>query len=158
GRMLETTTFSLESGRLHYFLRGKVRVYAAVDSHIMVAGPLHGILVAGFDGGADGRWVTHDLAAYAGPRLHIEFCPDGDSPLDILMVVESETKPTWSPIHFALPQSWSGSVNEMASNLQARFAEAARLLGDDNLPGHPELAPLADWLVQHRRLLGVDDA
>lgn len=41
GRMLRTPTVTLGSGRLHYLIRGRVRVYAAVDSHLMVDGPLH---------------------------------------------------------------------------------------------------------------------
>ncbi|MEM7392798.1 MAG: DUF1549 domain-containing protein, partial [Verrucomicrobiota bacterium] len=41
GRMIRTPTFTLESGRLHYLIKGKAQVYAAVDSHIMITGPLH---------------------------------------------------------------------------------------------------------------------
>ena len=41
GQMLRTPTVTLKSGRLHYLIRGKMRVFASVDSHLMAEGPLH---------------------------------------------------------------------------------------------------------------------
>ncbi len=148
GRMLRTPTVELASGRLHYLIRGKTRVYAGVDSHIMVAGPLHGVLVAAFDGGREPTWVSHDLSAYAGHRAHLEFAPDGDGDLDVLMVVESTEKPTlqptfpWSPV---IPPTSFEAVGEA---FHADCIEAARRLGDGTLGEAPRLAALANWLVQ----------
>jgi hypothetical protein len=94
GRMVRTPAFELTSGKLHYLLRGHATVYAGVSQHIMVTGPLHGRLVQKPNvEGDQPRWVTHDLSPYAGLRTHIEFGPVGDSPLEILMVVEAERQP-----------------------------------------------------------------
>ncbi len=93
--MVKSETFTLESGRLHYLVRGQVKVYAAVDSHIMIAGPLHGHLVRRFDQQeADlPQWVSHDLSEYAGHRVHLEFGAVDDADFELLAVVESESQP-----------------------------------------------------------------
>ncbi len=94
GRMVRTPAIELKSGRLHYLIRGHANVYAGVSQHIMVTGPLHGRLFQKpkVDGDQP-RWVSHDLSRYAGLRTHIEFAPEGGSPLEILMVVESDQPP-----------------------------------------------------------------
>ena len=98
GQALLTPTFTLGSGKLHYLIKGKTRVYAAVASHLMIAGPLHGQLVqvVGSTNSAP-VWVTHDLSRYSGLRTHLEFGPEGESELEVLMVVEANEKPTWLP-------------------------------------------------------------
>ncbi|MFM7103100.1 MAG: DUF1549 domain-containing protein, partial [Verrucomicrobiota bacterium] len=159
GRMLRTPTFTLESGRLHYLIRGRTRVYAAVDSHLMVEGPLHGRLVQAFDAGPAGvaRWVTHDLTDYRGHRVHVEFGPEGESELEVLRVVEAEAVPAWAP----RPVFWAGPVafrsfEEMALAIQGRLAGAAGVLAqaaDGAVPG--EWAGAADWLVRQAGLLGA---
>ena len=77
GQMIRTRTITLESGQLHYLIKGSAQVYAAVDSHIMIAGPLHGKLVRKFETGTSPapQWVIHDLRDYVGHRLHVEFGP-----------------------------------------------------------------------------------
>ncbi len=155
GRMIRTPTVQLDSGRLHYLLRGRSRVYAAVDSHIMVAGPLHGGLLATVDGGPEPSWVTHDLSAYAGHRAHLEFVPDGDAELEILLVVEAPEKPTYRPVAPWFPSAapLPGSLRELASALEADLVDATRRLAMDQLVDAPRLATLADWLVRHRSFL-----
>jgi hypothetical protein len=94
GKMVRTPNFELKSGKLHYLIRGEANVYAGVSQHIMVTGPLHGALIQKPKvEGDQPRWVSHDLSRYAGLRAHIEFGPQGDSPLEILMVVESDRQP-----------------------------------------------------------------
>ncbi|MBL9083829.1 MAG: PSD1 domain-containing protein, partial [Planctomycetales bacterium] len=76
GRTLKTPTFTLTTGKLRYLVRGSGHVYACVASHRLNNGPLHGQLIKRFDG--DGRtptFVEHDLSAYVGQRLHLEFSP-----------------------------------------------------------------------------------
>jgi hypothetical protein len=94
GKMLRTPAFELKTGKLHYLIRGHAFVYAGVSQHIMVTGPLHGRLIQKpkIDGD-EPRWVTHNLTPYAGLRTHIEFGAEGTSPLEVLMVVESEQAP-----------------------------------------------------------------
>ena len=149
GRMIRTPRVPLESGRIHYLLRGKARVYAAVDAHIMLGGPLHGRLVAHFNAGPSPRWVSHDLTPYAGHRAHFEFGPDGDAPLDVLLVVES----TETPAFKALP-AWKSAGNPtslaaMAAKFQSDLESTLNHLASGRLTGSPELAPLAAWMVSH---------
>jgi hypothetical protein len=153
GRMLRTPTVELASGRLHYLIRGKTRVYAGVDSHIMVAGPLHGGLVASFDGGPEPTWVTHDLTAYAGHRAHLEFAPDGDGELDVLLVVESPEKPAGLPSTAWAPPPSANSTGALLESLLADLTRALERLGTDTLKEEPRLASLANWLVRNASLL-----
>ncbi len=150
GQMIRTPTVTLESGKLHYLLRGKAKVYASVDSHLMNEGPLHAILLKAFDTGREVRWVTHDLSAYAGHRAHIEFGPDGPGELEILMAVESPETPSWMPALHYQP-SKSASRDALAMEFQKAVEMAAGQLSNGRVS--PENALLADWLVQNPRLL-----
>ncbi|MBA4016800.1 MAG: hypothetical protein C0483_06410 [Pirellula sp.] len=76
GRTLKTPTFTLNTGKLRYLIRGSGHIFASVASHRMINGPLHGSLVRDFPTDGDGyRWVEHDLSAYVGQRMHVEFSP-----------------------------------------------------------------------------------
>ncbi len=147
GQMLRTPTVTLGVGKLHYLLKGRTRVYAAVDSHLMIEGPLHGRLVETFDGGtsATPRWVTHDLSAYGGHRAHVEFGPEGAGELEVLMVVESGGQPKWQPATAAL------SLNNPAE-FQRTVAAANKQLGRAAIADRPQAA-LANWMVQNPRLV-----
>jgi uncharacterized protein DUF1553/uncharacterized protein DUF1549/cytochrome c len=158
GQMLCTPTFTLGCGKLHYLLRGKVRVYAAVDSHIMIAGPLHGNLVQVFDGTkSDGpAWFTQDLSAYSGHRAHLEFGPDGDQDLEVLLAVESNETPTWLPVRaYACSAAEAGSPRRWARAFQHDLTTACLRLGRDSIAGANDAltqAILANWLVQNLAL------
>ena len=41
GRTLRTPTFLVNAGKIFYLVRGIGRVFASVDGHVMIAGPLH---------------------------------------------------------------------------------------------------------------------
>ena len=155
GKTLLTPKFTLGVGRLHYLIRGKAQVYAGVDSHLMLTGPLHGVLVSNFDTGAEARWVTHDLSPYSGHRLHLEFAPQGDAELDVLMVVESPTPPAWLPMMPWQPKADAASLRAVAESLQADAAAAIEALASGM---ESRLAPLADWLVQNTALIGATAA
>ena len=92
---LRTPEFTLDSGRLWYLVRGAGRSYAAVNSHLVIAGPLHGALLTEWPEGPSRawRWVRHDLPAYKGHRLHVEFSPSGTGESAIAMVVDSDAEP-----------------------------------------------------------------
>ena len=77
GRTLRTRTIDLSEGSVHVLLRGKGMLYAAVGSHTLVQGPLHGALVRKVDGKTnEWRWEHLDLRAYPGHRCHLEFTAD----------------------------------------------------------------------------------
>ena len=156
GQMLRTPTFTLQSGKLRYLMRGKTRVYAAVDSHIMVTGPLHGRLIQSFNTGdsIQPQWVTHDLSLYSGHRTHIEFGPDGPSELEVLMVVESSETPTWKPV-----QPWHAPADvqtpaAFAVAFQKSLNQACLWLANPQPSGVTGSIPqLANWVVQNPGLL-----
>ncbi len=105
GQTLRTPELTLKSGRIWYLARGAGRAYAAVNSHLLIAGPLHGALLTEWtDGNKGWRWVRHDLTAYQGHRMHFEFSPSGPGELAIAKVVESDQQPALdSPLqHYLL--------------------------------------------------------
>ncbi len=158
GRTLRTPSVLLGSGNLHYLIRGRARVYAAVDSHIMIAGPLHGALMATFDTGSRIAWVTHKLDAYAGHRAHVEFAPEANGPLEVFQVVESDSVP---PLPDSLSWRPDSPVDSPAALAQAFTRDCARALGalaSDSLNREPRLATVADWLFRHPELLDIDPA
>ncbi|MBL9139996.1 MAG: PSD1 domain-containing protein [Verrucomicrobiales bacterium] len=152
GRILHTPTLTLTSGRLHYLIRGKARVYAAVDSHLMLAGPLHGVLVTTFDGGPEPSWVTHHLEAYTGHRAHLEFSPEGDGDLEVLQVVEAAEPPRTTAVDLWFPRNPPSSWLELVEAFAADSAEAVRRLQKNDLASDPRLAALADGLLRNRSL------
>ncbi len=158
GKTLLTPKFTLGTGRLHYLLRGKVQVYAGVDSHIMIAGGLHERLVTKFDTGDRVRWMTHDLSTYAGDRLHLEFSPQDSTGLDVLMVVEAPQTPAWLPVESWRPKENTASLRDVAEALQEDCSAAVGMLATGKTGMDSRLAPLADWLVQNSTLLGVSTA
>jgi cytochrome c553 len=95
GRALKTPTWTLRSGQVHYLIEGAGHVYAAVDSHAMINGPLHGELAKDTGGNSDlpMRWITHDLSRYAGHRVHLEFSPKEGEDFRVLKVVEGPLRP-----------------------------------------------------------------
>jgi len=158
GRMLRTPTVTLQSGRLHYLLRGRVKVFASVDSHLMVEGPLHGALNQTFDTGdsLEPQWVSQGLEAYSGHRAHLEFGPDGDRELEILQVVESETVPTWQPVALMAGARRDTLAKDLVDALQKRALEACDWL-EGRSTNTPPTAVLrwADWWLQHPELSGL---
>ncbi len=145
GQTLSTPTVTLGAGKLHYLMRGKARVYAAVDSHIMLEGPLHGRLVQKFDSGpgAGPRWLTHDLTDYSGHRTHLEFGPDGDAELEVLMVVESATTPGWLPAGAA-----GGSTSVSSADLPGEIQRALIDANEALARGTVKSPALTDWLLR----------
>ncbi|HET6884103.1 MAG TPA: PSD1 and planctomycete cytochrome C domain-containing protein [Pirellulales bacterium] len=162
GRMLRTPTFTLVGGKIYYLASGSGYAYAVVHSHRLNNGPLHGALVREWQSGDDFQWIEHDLSAYRGQRVHIEFSPrqpgevkDEASPvLAIAKVVESERSPAVaSLVVAALPFSDSelASWQALAAAYQQRLTHAAEQLAADAL-SVPADAALADWLLRHMDL------
>lgn len=89
GRTLHTPTFEVRHGNVAARVRGRGHVFACVDSHRLVAGPLHGQVVRPIEDGA--RWVELDLSRYVGHRVHLEFTPAVDSELAVAIVTDGAT-------------------------------------------------------------------
>jgi hypothetical protein len=115
GRTLRTPSFVLENGMVACRTRGSGYVVACVDSHRLIAGPLHGETIKPIKAGED--WVELDLRRYQGHRIHLEFTPDVGSQLEITLVTDGasrEARDQWIQQELA---------NE---NLLKQFAESAK--------------------------------
>lgn len=86
GRTLRSPTFELGHGKVSCLVDGVGHIVACVDSHRLVAGPLHKQTIKEIKQGQ--RWVTMDLTRYVGHRLHLEFVPSPDTKLSVRMVTQ----------------------------------------------------------------------
>ena len=86
GRTLRSPTFELKHGNVSCLVDGAGHIVACVDSHRLVAGPLHKQTIVPVK--ANQRWVTLNLARYVGHRLHLEFVPAANQQLSIRMVTQ----------------------------------------------------------------------
>lgn len=86
GRTLRTPTFTLTSGRLACRVEGSGHVFACIDSHRMINGPLHGETIKKISAGD--KWVEMNLSRYVGHRLHLEFIPAKESTLKVMLVTQ----------------------------------------------------------------------
>jgi hypothetical protein len=148
GKTIRTPTFTIDKGPVHYLVKGRGHAYAAVNSHSTLAGPLHGQLVVDFNQG-DGaeRWVTHDLSAYAGQKVHIEFTPAKDSDLEIGLVGQG-VRPEILPHGSFMPFSGSSRVKTTVENCAKEYVST--------LLEYPEVIPLILW--NHRDLVPDDES
>ena len=89
GKILPTRKFPLTTGKVSYLVRGTFRAFASVDSHRLIAGPLHGETLME-NGGADQeyRWVTQSLDRYRGKTIHIELSPVQDKSFSVVQIIE----------------------------------------------------------------------
>ena len=170
GRMVRTPEFTLTKGTVWTLVRGSVRSYAAVNSHLIVVGPLHGALLREFkhDKPNEWHWVGHSLEGYRGHRLHLELSPADDAECSIAMVVQQDSQPTmptvtWSWLNeFVKPdmplearaksyrEAISGAVTNVA--LDGLFSPPTETQRQTNTGW----AELGNWFVQHRDLFAKD--
>ena len=141
GRTFRTPKVTLQSGKVWYLTRGSGEIYAAVDSHLLILGPLHGRLVTRFS--ADDthwRWVEQDLSEYQGQRVEFEFSPAGSAPLAVAKIVESDHPPSDALagqfnllVLDACSAEGVGSVESLALAYQNLFSAIADDLGGDKV-------------------------
>ena len=86
GRMLRSPTFELNHENVSCLVDGTGHIVACVDSHRLVAGPLHRQTIVSVKKGQ--RWVTLNLARYIGHRLHLEFVPAANQQMSVRMVTQ----------------------------------------------------------------------
>ena len=86
GRTLRTPTFELKHETVSCLVRGAGHVVACVDSHRLVAGPLHKQTIKPIK--TAGGWVDLPLKRYIGHRLHLEFVPAANEQLSVRMVTQ----------------------------------------------------------------------
>jgi mono/diheme cytochrome c family protein len=164
GRTLFTPTFKVTTGKVFYLVKGTGLAYASVDSHTMIAGPLHAHLVQPIPARPGFHWVGHDLTRYKGLDAHLEFTATSSSDFAVALVVQSERPParidrpnTLLMILFGSAEARSPSG--LARGYQRVLVDVASRMGDDRIMGGEDAAAyagLASWLIQRPDLLGAD--
>jgi hypothetical protein len=161
GRTLYTPTFPLTTGKVFYLVKGSGFIYAAVGSHIMIAGPLHSQLVRTVNTGEHFAWIAHDLSAYQGQRAHLEFTPTGSAPFAVARVVQGKEPPALGPAHGSLCSCFAdaGSLDALARSYQQLLLDTLHALAADRLLDSSDAADrarLANWMIAHAALFGCD--
>ncbi|QDU37885.1 Planctomycete cytochrome C [Maioricimonas rarisocia] len=162
GKTLRTPSFEVDSGRIFALVRGRCRTYVAVDSHILINGPLHGSLISEHDTKGEWAWVEHDVRRYASHRAHLEIYPIDDADLSIVAVVQSEQPPTLpGDLPSVDPLDDAGPLQAPQAAQQLRWAfEAALNQLLDVAPSRPAPAArsyeLANWMIRHPQLFSLD--
>ena len=164
GRTIRTPTFVPKSGIVWYLAAGAGHAFASVNSHRLLHGPLHGQTVLSWDADAKNptrrRWIRHDLSAFAGHRVHIEFSTRGDKPLQLFLVAEGQQSPG-DPFASDGVAAWAtGLAPEKTRTLEATASASARVLEaavDWSIRPTTEQASsqatVLDWIVHHLPLL-----
>ncbi len=147
GKTLTTPTFEVTHPQVKYLVQGAGRAVVIVDSHRLLQGPLHGQTLKEWNDDQQDwpRWVSHDLSAYIGHRVHVEFSPKPDNDLRVVMVACGE--PPREPLanandmaaQFAAPK-----LNEVASKIDE--ALIAAVSSDQQPIGKGRLVR---WMSQH---------
>ncbi|MCX7699612.1 MAG: DUF1549 and DUF1553 domain-containing protein [Gemmataceae bacterium] len=158
GYLLRSIKFRTSQKRVWVWVRGQGRIYAAVDSHKLIEGPLHSRLVRDFDTAGRWQWVPMDLDVYQGHRLHLEVWPTNEQDFAVGEFRESEHEPPPPrPWGEALRhQGTPASAEALATAYQAWLIRVLDALaqGDDRSPW---VVPLADLLCRQPELFGVSD-
>ena len=105
GRTLRSPTFTLRDGKVDCQILGQGHVVACVDSHRLLAGPLHGETVRAIPKGDGFQWVTLNLSRYVGHRLHLEFTPDVDTLMEVQIVIQGA-----SPEQLKAIEAWQAKI------------------------------------------------
>lgn len=138
GRTLRTPTFELKHDTVSCLVKGAGHVVACVDSHRLVAGPLHRQTIKPIKKGE--RWVGLSLERYLGHRLHLEFVPAENAQLSVRMVTQGLDANGLADIDRRL------AANDKQYEDYAKAAEAILSTGDqsDNV-GEVEETIFADF-------------
>ena len=130
GRTLRTPTFEVKHGSVSCLVEGAGHVVACVDSHRLVAGPLHKQTIKPIK--ANQRWVTLNLARYKGHRIHLEFTPSEKAQLSVRMVTQGLDTAGLAELDRRLADSdkvhirYAQAAEDLLSG--ASFSEATKIL------------------------------
>lgn len=122
GRTLRTPTFLLTDGQVACRVTGSGHVVACVDSHRLIAGPLHGQTIQSIKPNA--KWVTLRLDRYIGHRLHLEFTPAKDAQLEVSLVTQGASKEDIEKLD-KRDSAIAASVKEFATEAQRVLADSS---------------------------------
>ncbi|WP_417747483.1 PSD1 and planctomycete cytochrome C domain-containing protein [Rosistilla oblonga] len=142
GRTLRTPTFELTHGNVACRVRGIGHVVACVDSHRLVAGPLHGETIRKIDG--KNSWIRLNLNRYVGHRLHLEFIPAEDQSLEVSLVIQNAT-----PEQMKAVEAAEVMQIEAASQRQSQIDKA---ISDGTQRASDLTALIAQWAADRSQL------
>jgi transposase-like protein/cytochrome c553 len=161
-------TFELVHDKVHVLIRGSCNVYIAVDSHILIKGPLHAQLFSEHKApdGQDDDWrvISIDVSRYKGHRAHLEILRQPGEPLAICGYCQSDLPILASPDDIGLPASLDGrqhrSLEEVVDAQIRPFEDVDCLTysfepaagGRSGICSYSE----AEWALDHPELFGLD--
>jgi len=96
GRTLRTPTVVIENGNVFIRVKGAGHIVACVDSHRLIAGPLHGETVVHFNSPDGWTWTRMNLGRYLGHGVHFEFVPDEGASLAVSVITQDASNPIGS--------------------------------------------------------------
>lgn len=140
GRTLRTPTFEVR-GPVSYRVMGNCWVYACVDSHRMLFGPLHGSTLKKVSANSKNQpqWITHNLSRYKGHRIHLEFTTLDKEPLEVYQIKHSAPN----------PEQTLTSISLKNLKVQKAFQNAFdEYFGSDKQPS-AQTVSLINWVITH---------
>lgn len=144
GQTLRTPTVLLQAGDVACRVRGRGHIIACVDSHRLIAGPLHGETIQKFDTSGNWQWTSLNLNRYVGHRLHFEFVADDDASLEVAVITQGA-----SPEQLTQLQRRQSNLAQSAENMQ-HFVD--QLLGDTSDATAEIRGLVAAWADQRQSL------
>jgi cytochrome c553 len=172
GATVRSPTFEIWHDKLCARVRGDCSIYVAVDSHMLIKGPLHGQLFSDHPApeGEDDtwRWITVDVSRYRGHRAHVELLPHAGRSFSLRGVWQRDQDP---PIERARlwGRCWSANTSlarfkefkTLAKTLTSAFRDVECL--DPHFVSEADVEETygcvldaADWVVMHPELFGLD--
>lgn len=146
GRTLRTPTVRISDGAIVCRVRGRGHVIACVDSHRLVAGPLHNETVQAISAADGWRWVRLNLSRYVGHRLHFEFVPDEDATLEVALIAQGPDA------------AWLAGQDRRAAEREAVLAPWRQrldaLLVEESAGADRLRRLIREWAEQRRQLRG----
>lgn len=159
GRTLLTPTFEVKHGTISCLVRGNGYVVACVDSHRLVAGPLHGGTIQDIKRENDQvGWIAMNLTRYVGHRIHLEFTPAENQTLEILGVRDG--KKAESVVATKTEAAQFPDSNETVEKIAKTIDKAIAAWTDSSLASEATDADClgaTNWLLSNSKLLFASD-
>ncbi|MFN3189999.1 MAG: PSD1 and planctomycete cytochrome C domain-containing protein [Aureliella sp.] len=144
GRTLRSPTFELKAGSVHCMVEGEGHIVACVDSHRLVAGPLHKQTIVPVK--ADTNWTKLNLDRYVGHRLHLEFVPAENRQLSVRLVTQGLNSKEIQDLERRL-QAVDRPYVEFAQAAQSILSLAASSKVEEQVFADFESGEYAGWTV-----------
>ncbi len=143
GRGMRTPTFELRDGIVSLQVRGQGHVFACVDSHRLIVGPLHGETQKKIAEKTEDsiHWVHLNLARYIGHQVHFELAPEHQSCLELMRVLEAS-----GPV-----PARNAKADEIYQAAQRWLPELLQRVGDENARPLKQLK--LEWIERRQSLV-----